>query len=268
MFSSIKRALTWDNDFERSWDKDRFRNWLDDSSVFERRGDFGGWGRQLEGAKAMHKRRGKASGKSPQLAAYEGFREVANAFYATYQDHPNMNVHWMLMAHGLYHCASGIFEEGYDPKGRLGDLWRPHYEKYEAEEAAEKKRLEEVLSHTFKWPEINEARSGLQGGNIPDTAERIWLHIPPENEPHTAHEIAKRALVSIRDFVFWSVVFREHGILKERADRHPYLRSKRHVYSRWYDDLRDNLAKAACSPLRELHADGKWKDHVQKFERF
>ena len=82
-------------------------------------------------------------------------------------------------------------------------------------DAASEERAEEVRSYRFQKESVREAWEKLRAGKAPDDARRIWQAMP--NTVETAHEIAEEAGVSVETFVFWMVVFRDAGLVREYA---------------------------------------------------
>lgn len=82
-------------------------------------------------------------------------------------------------------------------------------------DAASKERAEEIRSYRFQKESVREAWEKLMAGKAPDDARRVWQAMP--NSVETAHEIAKEAGVSVETFVFWMVVFRDAGLVREYA---------------------------------------------------
>lgn len=135
------------------------------------------------------------------------------------------------MAYALVTAAPFIDEDGNykEPESNLSGRWKGYHKKYQVarnqERAEKKRRTEEVQSFRFDITEIDAAWNGLTKGQVPEAAARIWRASYPRK---SAHEIAKDADVSLRDFVFWMCVFKRNLHMHENivAGTHMYYRQQ------------------------------------------
>jgi hypothetical protein len=185
---------------------------------------------------------------SPRLAVYKALEEFSDNYHHENQNRPECEAVFIEMGNVLARTAPYMDEKGnpINPDSLLSNLWKSYADKYrmktEKKNSREKKEREEVQSFRFDLTEIEIAWQSLVEGNIPKEASRIWYHAYPAN---TAHIIAERASVSLRDFMFWMLVFRSHLTFIENFDM-----GTTYVYYR-LDDHQDLLSAISAKANSE-----------------
>ena len=216
MFNRLQNALFWHNKFD-----DRWRH----CSMFLRLPDIG-W--RIEEKRSYWREHGKSQRLKPDQAVFRALEDIANSIYAEHSDRERMQATWLELAYAQYYAASSSEWDGQwvPPESRLSDRWKSYYAahcvKRENEQRDKKHRAAEVQSHRFNRELVDEAWIKLLEGDVDREVKSIWRHsVPPRK---SAHEIASQANVSIKDFVFWMVVLRDHGLMSEEIvlDEHLY----------------------------------------------
>lgn len=244
MFERLRHNLFWHDKFDEAWRH---------NSMFLKLDDVGWrWGQRIEEKKAYWREHGKRRQLSPSQAVFRSFEDIADTIYAEHPDKEQMQSTWVELAYAQYYAASTADWDGpwVPAEQRIGERWRPYYATYrdkrEAEKQEKKQRAEEVQSHRFDRKEIDDAWQKLLAGDVSRDLKAIWLHAEPPRKP--AHQIATRANVSMRDFVFWMVVLRDHALLREEVvmDEHLYCNQRS-----WLEG-RENLDQATKKLLDQL----------------
>ena len=213
------------------------------------------WNRRIEEKKSYWGDYGKLRGFTPGRAVYEAFLEIANELHSENHEKYGMEVTWKDLAYALAYASDWANDPGEfkTTEEILPPLWLNFYKQYRQEEAAKnvikKKKHDEVASHKFTREQIENGWTMICEGNLPEEVKRIWRNSGPPRS--SAHVIAEKAGVSIRDFVFWMVVFRQNGMMSEQMlyDEHLYCNEESWLLDR--EKLPDNLK----SILKNLNAD-------------
>ncbi len=220
MFRKLKQALTWDSDFDEAW-----RRHIDGLPSGK---EHWSWTRRIAEKKAYWREQGKRNHITPTEAVCTALTEIIDGIYAETRDRKDMHDTFANFA-GALHFALSLDYEGKPyvrPEDRLPERWKPFYEenrrRREAKKADLKQRANEIQEHRFQREEIDVAWKRLLSGDVPDEARRIWK---ASGSPRKGgHAIASAAGVSLKEFIFWMIVFRDHGWMSEDVviDEHLY----------------------------------------------
>lgn len=233
MFEKLRNAVFWTDKFDEAWRH---------NSMFLKLPDIGWrWDRRIEEKRSFWREHGRRRQLTPSQAVFRAFEDIADTIYAEHADKERMQSTWVELAYAQYYAASTADWDGswLSPDQRLAERWQPYYATYRAKREADKqdkqKRVEEIQSHRFDRKDIDEAWRKLLAGDVSRDVQAIWLHAEPPRKP--GHDIASRAKVSVGDFVFWMVVLRDHGFMREEVvmDEHLYCNQRS-----WLEG-RDNL---------------------------
>ena len=239
----FRNVLFWRNSFDKAWDH---------NSIFMKLPDIGWrWGRRIEEKRSFWREHGKRQQLSPSQAVFRGFEDIANTIYEEHDDKEQMQSTWLELANAQ--CYAAHLADWNGPRvpveQRLSERWQTYYAvyraKYDADIEDKKRRASEVQSHRFDRKEIDEAWQRLLAGEVSRDVQAIWLHA---EQRRPAHQIASRAKVTIRDFVFWMVVLRDHGFMREEVvmDEHLYCNQRSRQENR---ENRDHATKTLLDKL-------------------
>jgi len=220
MFRELKRALTWDRDFDSGWR--RHVEGLPSGS------EHWTWSRRIQEKKAYWRERGKRDRMTAAGAVRTGLLEIIDGIYAETRDRSDMYDVFVGFAASLYNATGDDYREPHIPTAdRLTERWKPFHQEYrrrcEEKKADLGRRADELTAHRFSRDDIEAAWGRLLSGDVPDDTRRIWKAAASPRK--SGHSIAEAAGVTIRDFVFWMVVFRDHGWMIEQIviDEHLYV---------------------------------------------
>ena len=207
----LQNLVFWDEKFGQAW-----RSCWRSQALLE----VGfGWSRRVDEKRSYWREHGRKQELTPNQAVFKAVEDIANSIYIEHSDRERMQSTWLELALIQKTAADSAKLDGQQVLSgtRLSDRWQTYYAAYCAkreEERSEKdRRAAEVQSHRFDRDAIDDAWHNLLAGNLSDEVRSIWLHSGSPRK--TAHEIATQANVSIRDFVFWMVVLRDHGLMYE-----------------------------------------------------
>ncbi len=216
MFDFLRNTLLWKQTFDSAFNR---------GMIFFSKFD----GRKLQEKRYHWRERLGREGRGyrPREAAFRAFLEFANDYYSENCDRPDAERDFQDIAFALEFSAPYQDHEGnYKPeRSFLSERWLKYLEDYrvrrEAEKADRDNKYKEVLSHRFAIEEIESAWQSLLTGNIPPAARSVFLGAYPRS---SAHEIAEKTLLPLREVVFWAVLFRINGMMEEAviSDEHFY----------------------------------------------
>lgn len=239
MFQRLKNIFCWRTQFDSEWKA---------ASTFFEIINFKHYSHNKIKEKKYLWREEKGRHYSPGRAVFSAYEEFCNEYYAQHKGEPNIEKDFLEMGHALEYAAPKYDEDGNDlhPMTYFDQRWQDYAERgrvhHEAEKARKRRSAKEIESLRFKPSEIDAAWERLISDDIPEEASRIWFHSFPKKP---GHDIANEAGVSIRDFVFWMCVFRQHLGFVE------VLISGTHLYHRPYGDNEDlSLAVVAEAKRR------------------
>jgi hypothetical protein len=164
------------------------------------------------------------------------------------KDKSDVRAYFEEIAHALEQAAPNEDKKGKYQERRsfLSERWEKYFHDYlvrrEAERADREEKYNEVISHRFPREEIDAAWQRLISGDIPLAAKKIWKSASTRT---SAHDIARTANVSLREVVFWTVVFRDHHIMRED------LVWNEHLYVSWYPYIFGSVGRSGPSELPE-----------------
>lgn len=205
------------------------------------------WSKRIEEKREYWREHGRNYKLTPDEAAYNALEDLANTVYVDHSGKDTMDSTWVELAQALYYASPLITSDGkyVPPKERLQERWRPYYEKYRLNQDAIKRdkesRANEIQSHRFDQDLLNEAWNKLIIGEVSGEVCAIWRCSGAPRK--TGHQIATAAGVTLRDFVFWMVVFRTHGWMTEEVvmDEHLYCNQQRFLIGR--ENLNESMTK-------------------------
>jgi len=233
MFRKLKQALTWDSDFDEAW-----RRHIDGLPSGK---EHWSWSRRIAEKKAYWREQGKRNRITATEAVCTALSEIIDGIYSETCDRKDMRDTFVAFA-GALHFALSLDTEGKPyvrPDDRLPERWRPFYEenkrRREAKKADLKSRAAEIQEHRFQREEINDAWKGLLSGDVPDEARRIWKASGSPRK--SGHAIASAAGVSLKDFVFWMIVFRQHGWISEDVVVDEHLYANQEYFLKYHKSL-------------------------------
>lgn len=184
--------------------------------------------RRLQEKRAFWREQGRPRyNLTPNEASFRAFREFADEYYFENRNRPDIGKTFEELANALEWAAPYFDRNGKycERETFLSDRWKDYFDQYKKRRKAEEETFNEVLTHRFSKDEIDEAWNRICSGDIPNEAVRIWQAADKEK---IAHDIVSDAKVSVRDFVFWMVVFREHHLMMEKqyaVIQHRYVRN-------------------------------------------
>lgn len=85
------------------------------------------------------------------------------------------------------------------------------------DEYLKNKRKYELYSYSFDMEQLTSSWNNIMKGNIPQEAILLYKIMFKDKHYNTAHNIAKQANISIKNFVYWMCVFRNNGLLEEHV---------------------------------------------------
>jgi hypothetical protein len=244
MFDKLRNAVFWTDKFDEAWRHNSMFLKLPDVSWR--------WDKRIAEKKAYWREHGKKRQLSPRQAVFRAFEDIADTLYLEHPDKDRMQTTWLELAYAQYYAAATADWDGpwVPPEQRLAERWQPYYATYHSKREADKQdkeqRAKEIQSYRFERKEIDTAWNRLMDGDVSRDLQAMWLHSGPPRKP--AHQIASRAKMSMRDFVFWMVVLREQGFMSEEVvlDEHLYCNQRS-----WLEG-RDNLDKGRKDLLDRL----------------
>lgn len=209
--------------------------------------------RRLREKRSYWREQGKSSGLTPDEASFRAFKEFADEYYQENHTRPDDAINdFETFAYALEYAAPSFDRDGKYKERRtfLSTRWSAYLDKYNEKRGVEEKTFEEVLRYKFPREEIDAAWGDLLRGDIPDEAIRIW-QAAGGFPGQIAHSIVSIAQVSVREFVFWMVVFREHRLMTEHQFGAQHRYESKYLSSKPSDGLDERTLKIVARLNRE-----------------